>query len=182
MGHSERLERTLVRHGAIIDLYDDTIKTETGHVVHYDFIGHKGAAAVVPVCADGKLLMVKQYRNAVDRYTLEIPAGGKNGADELPYDCAMRELEEETGYRTDRLEHLIDIYTTVAFCNEKISIYVAENLLSSSQNLDEDEFIDVVAVSVDELIQMILDGRIMDAKTVSAILAYKEKYIKSFSD
>lgn len=174
----ERLDRKLVKHGAIIDLYDDTVKTQAGNTVHYDFIGHKGAAAVVPVRADGKILMVKQYRNAVDRFTLEIPAGGKNGADEPPYDCAMRELEEETGYKTEKLEHLIDIYTTVAFCNEKISIYVAENLVPSHQHLDEDEFIDVEAVSVEELTGMILDGAIMDAKTVSAVLAYKEKYRK----
>lgn len=172
----ERLDRKMVKHGAIIDLYDDTVKTQAGNIVHYDFIGHKGAAAVVPVRADGRILMVKQYRNAVDRFTLEIPAGGKNGADELPYDCAIRELEEETGYKTDKLEHLIDIYTTVAFCNEKISIYVAENLVPSRQNLDEDEFIDVEAVSVEDLTAMIYDGTIMDAKTVSAILAYKEKY------
>lgn len=174
----ERLDRKLVKHGAIIDLYDDTVKTQAGNTVHYDFIGHKGAAAVVPVRADGKILMVKQYRNAVDRFTLEIPAGGKNGADEPPYDCAMRELEEETGYKTEKMEHLIDIYTTVAFCNEKISIYVAENLVPSHQHLDEDEFIDVEAVSVEELTGMILDGAIMDAKTVSAVLAYKEKYRK----
>ena len=174
----ERLGRALVKHGAIIDLYDDTVKTQAGNIVHYDFIGHKGAAAVVPVRADGKILMVRQYRNAVDRFTLEIPAGGKNGADEPPYTCAMRELEEETGYKTDKMDHLIDIYTTVAFCNEKISIYVADNLIPSHQNLDEDEFIDVEAVSVEDLTAMILDGTIMDAKTVSAILAYKEKYIK----
>lgn len=174
----ERLDRTLVKHGAIIDLYDDTVKTQAGNVLHYDFIGHKGAAAVVPVRADGKILMVRQYRNAVDRFTLEIPAGGKNGADEPPYACAMRELEEETGYKTDKLEHLIDIYTTVAFCNEKISVYVADKLIPSRQNLDEDEFIDVEAVSVEDLTAMILEGTIMDAKTVSAILAYKEKYIK----
>lgn len=174
----ERLDRKLVKHGAIIDLFDDTVKTQAGNIVHYDFIGHKGAAAVIPVRADGKILMVKQYRNAVDRFTLEIPAGGKNGAEEPPYDCAMRELEEETGYKTDKLEHLIDIYTTVAFCNEKISIYVAENLISSHQNLDEDEFIDVEAVSVEDLTAMILNGTIMDAKTVAAVLAYKEKYRK----
>lgn len=174
----ERIDRTLVKHGAIIDLYDDTVKTQAGNIVHYDFIGHKGAAAVVPVRGDGKILMVRQYRNAVDRFTLEIPAGGKNGAEEPPYDCAKRELEEETGYRTDKLEHLIDIYTTVAFCNEKISVYVAENLIPSHQHLDEDEFIDVEAVSVEELTEMILNGTIMDAKTVSALLAYKEKYRK----
>lgn len=172
----ERLDRSLVKHGSIIDLYEDTVKTQAGNIVHYDFIGHKGAAAVVPVREDGKLLMVRQYRNAVDSFTLEIPAGGKNGAGEPPYDCAMRELEEETGYRTERLEHLLDLYTTVAFCNEKISVYVAEKLIPSRQNLDEDEFIDVEAVSLEELTAMILDGRIMDAKTIAAVLAYKEKY------
>ncbi len=178
MEMAERLERTLVKHGAIIDLYDDTIKTQAGNIVHYDFIGHKGAAAVLPVRSDGKILMVKQYRNAVDRLTLEIPAGGKNGAEEPPYNCAMRELEEETGYKTDKLEPLIEIYTTFAFCNEKISIFVAENLIPSHQYLDEDEFIDVEAFSVEELTEMILNGTIMDGKTISAILAYKEKYRK----
>ena len=178
MEMAERLERTLVKHGAIIDLYDDTIKTQAGNIVHYDFIGHKGAAAVLPVRSDGKILMVKQYRNAVDRLTLEIPAGGKNGAEEPPYNCAMRELEEETGYKTDKLVPLIEIYTTFAFCNEKISIFVAENLIPSLQHLDEDEFIDVEAFSVEELTEMILNGTIMDGKTISAILAYKEKYRK----
>ena len=114
MEKAERLDRALVRKCRIFDLYKDTIKTQDGHVVQYDFIWHKGAAAVVPVRADGKILMVKQYRNAVDRFTLEIPAGGKDGAEEPPYDCAMRELEEETGYRTDKLEHLIDVYSAVA--------------------------------------------------------------------
>lgn len=176
MEKAERLDRALVRKCSIFDLYQDTIKTQDGHVVKYDFIWHKGAAAVVPVRADGKILMVKQYRNAVDRFTLEIPAGGKDGAEEPPYDCAMRELEEETGYRTDKLEHLIDVYSAVAYCNEKISVYVAENLIPSRQKLDEDEFIDVVAVSLEELTDMIFDGSIMDSKTIAAILAYKEKY------
>lgn len=176
MEKAERLDRALVRKCSIFDLYQDTIKTQDGHVVQYDFIWHKGAAAVVPVRADGKILMVKQYRNAVDRFTLEIPAGGKDGAEEPPYDCAMRELEEETGYRTDKLEHLIDVYSAVAYCNEKISVYVAENLIPSRQKLDEDEFIDVVAVSLEELTDMIFDGSIMDSKTIAAILAYKEKY------
>lgn len=172
----ERLDRTLVKKCNIFDLYSDTIRTQGGHVVQYDFISHKGAAAVVPVREDGKILMVKQYRNAVDRFTLEIPAGGRNTLDEPAYECAMRELEEETGYRTEKLEPLIEVYTAVAFCNEKISVYVARNLIPSKQNLDEDEFIDVVAMSVDELTKMIFEGSIMDSKTVAAILAYKEKY------
>ena len=120
--------------------------------------------------------MVRQYRNALDRYTLEIPAGGLNGADEPTRDAAGRELEEETGYRSDDLEWLITIRTTVAFCNEKIDIYVAKNLIKSHQHLDEDEFINVEAYSVEELSRMILEGKIEDSKTISAIMSYKDKY------
>lgn len=177
MEPAKRLKRELVKHGNIIDICEDTIETPKGHVVTYDFIGHKGAAAVIPVKDDGRILMVRQYRNAVDRFTLEIPAGGKDGKDEPTYDCAKRELEEETGYRSDHIEHLINIYTTVAFCNEQIDIYVAHDLIPSKQNLDEDEYIDVEAYTVEELTEKILDGTIMDAKTISAILAYKEKYL-----
>ncbi len=170
-----RLNRELMYHGTIVDFYKDTIEVPNGNVVEWDFIGHKGAAAVLPVREDGKLLMVRQYRNALDRYTLEIPAGGLNGADEPTRDAAGRELEEETGYRSDDLEWLITIRTTVAFCNEKIDIYVAKNLVKSHQHLDEDEFINVEAYSVEELSRMILEGKIEDSKTISAIMSYKDK-------
>ena len=140
-----RLNRELMYHGTIVDFYKDTIEVPNGNVVEWDFIGHKGAAAVLPVREDGKLLMVRQYRNALDRYTLEIPAGGLNGADEPTRDAAGRELEEETGYRSDDLEWLITIRTTVAFCNEKIDIYVAKNLIKSHKHLDDDEYINVEA-------------------------------------
>ena len=173
-----RLNRELMYHGTIVDFYKDTIEVPNGNVVEWDFIGHKGAAAVLPVREDGKLLMVRQYRNALDRYTLEIPAGGLNGADEPTRDAAGRELEEETGYRSDDLEWLITIRTTVAFCNEKIDIYVAENLIKSHQHLDEDEFINVEAYSVEELSRMILEGKIEDSKTISAIMSYKDKYCR----
>lgn len=172
----KRLGRELVYHGAIVDFYKDTVQVPNGNVVEWDFIGHKGAAAVVPVREDGKLLMVRQYRNALDRYTLEIPAGGLNGPDEPTRDAAARELEEETGYRSDDLERLITIRTTVAFCNEKIDIYTAKNLTKTEQHLDEDEFIHVEAYSVEELTKMIMEGKIEDSKTVSAIMCYKDKY------
>ena len=173
-----RLNRELMYHGTIVDFYKDTIEVPNGNVVEWDFIGHKGAAAVLPVREDGKLLMVRQYRNALDRYTLEIPAGGLNGADEPTRDAAGRELEEETGYRSDDLEWLITIRTTVAFCNEKIDIYVAKNLIKSHQHLDEDEFINVEAYSVEALSRMILEGKIEDSKTISAIMSYKDKYCR----
>ena len=149
-----------------------------GNIAKWDLIDHKGAAAVVAVREDGKLLMVRQYRNALERETLEIPAGGLNGREEPTDQAAMRELQEETGYHTDHVELLTSIYTTVAFCNEKIDIYLARGLKDrGNQHLDEDEFINVEAYSVEELKQMIYDCRIQDAKTICGILTYASKYL-----
>lgn len=173
----KRLSRDLVQKGAIIDYYQDTVQVPNGNIVKWDFIGHKGAAAVVPVREDGRLLMVRQYRNALDRYTLEVPAGGLNTVDEPTETAAARELEEETGYRCKNLELLISIRTTVAFCNEKIDIYVARNLEKGQQHLDEDEFINVEAYTVEELMEKIYDCTIQDAKTICAIMAYAHKYL-----
>lgn len=170
-----RLSRALKYQGAILKIYEDTV-IANGHEAHWDFIHHNGAAAVVPVTSDGKLLMVRQYRNALDRYTLEIPAGALDSPDEPKIQCAYRELEEETGFRTEKLEFLISVNTTVAFCDEAIDIFVAKDLIPSKQNLDEDEYIEVEAWSVKELEQLIYDGKITDGKTIAAILAYARKY------
>ena len=174
----KRLDRELVYKGSIIDFYKDTVQVPNGRVVKWDFIKHQGAAAVVPLTADGKLLLLRQYRNALDRYTLEIPAGGLNGPDEPTKEAAARELEEETGYRAGKIQWLITIRTTVAFCNEKIDIYVATDLIPGSQHLDEDEYIDVEAYTVDELCEKIFAGEIEDSKTISAIMSYRAKYRK----
>lgn len=174
----KRLSRELVYKGAIIDLYKDRVQAPDGNVQDYDFIGHKGAAAVMPVTDEGKILMVRQYRNALDRFTIEIPAGGLDGVDEPGIVCAARELEEETGYKSDNLEHLITVRTTIAFCNEKIEIYVARNLEKSHQHLDEGEFVEAEEYTIDELVKMVYEGKIEDAKTVSAIMAYYNKFCK----
>lgn len=174
----KRLERNLVAKGAVIDYYQDTMLIPNGNVAKWDFLDHKGAAAVVAVRDDGKLLMVRQYRNALERNTVEIPAGGLNGREEPTELAAMRELEEETGYRCEKVEFLLSICTTVAFCNEKIDIYVAENLIPGKQHLDEDEYLNVEAYSVEQLKEMIFRGEIQDSKTVCAVLAYCQKYGK----
>ena len=172
----ERIGRELIHKGAIIDYYQDTIKIPNGNIAKWDYIKHKGAAAVVAVKDDGKLLMVRQYRNALDRETLEIPAGGLNSVDEPTDIAAARELEEEAGYTAGKLELLISIRTTVAFCDEKIDVYVATDLQRSKQHLDEDEYLDVETYSIEELIQMVYDCKIQDSKTVAALLAYYNKY------
>ena len=172
----KRVKRELKYQGTVIKVYRDYMEFENGNTELWDYIHHDGAAAVVPVMDDGRILMVKQYRNALERYTLEIPAGKLDDPEEPGIECATRELEEETGYKSDQLEWLITLRTTVALCNERIEIFVAKNLIPSVQNLDEDEYIDVKAYSVDELKEMIYSGKIEDSKTVSAILAYDAKY------
>lgn len=153
-------------------MYKDTIAVPNGNIAKWDFIGHHGAAAVLPVTNDGKLLLVKQWRNALDRFTIEIPAGGLESPDEPMIECASRELEEETGYKSENLEFLLSLKTTVAFCNERIDVFLAKNLIKTEQKLDEDENIEIQAYDLDELLNSIKKGIIQDSKTVSAILAY----------
>ena len=143
--HIKRVDRILKYKGSILD----------GHRAEWDYIDHRGAAAVVPVLDDGRLLMVRQYRDALDRETIEIPAGGLNGWDEPTINAAARELEEETGYRSDNLTKLVSVVTAVAFCNEVVDVYLATDLVKTSQHLDEDEFIDVEKYTLDELKDMI---------------------------
>lgn len=177
MDQVKRIKRELAYKGAVLDVYNDTMLTPDGMTVQYDYIHHNGAAAVVPVTADGKILMVRQFRNAIDRQTIEIPAGKLDYIGEPGIACASRELEEETGYRSDNLELLITIRTTVALCNEKIEIFVARDLIPSKQHLDEDEYIDVEAYTVEELKEKIFRQEIEDSKTIAAILAYEAKYL-----
>lgn len=176
MKKTERLERRLAYRGAVLDLYQDTVRLPNGNTAEWDYIDHIGAAAAVPVLPDGRILVVRQYRNALDRFTLEIPAGKRDTKDELMKVCAARELEEETGYHSEHLEPLITVNTTVAFCNEKIGIFVAKDLVKTSQHLDPDEDIEVAAFTPQKLKQMVFAQELLDAKTVAAVLAYCLKY------
>ncbi|MCR4792335.1 MAG: NUDIX hydrolase [Lachnospiraceae bacterium] len=177
MDEIKRIDRQLVHKGKVIDFYQDTMLMPDGNTVKWDLIDHDGAVAVVAVREDGKLLMVRQYRNPLDRYTLEIPAGKLDTRDEDPKSAALRELSEETGFVCDDIEYLTTIYTTVAFCNEKIGLYLAKDLKDRHpQHLDEDEYIDLEAYTLDELRQMIYEGRIQDSKTIVGILLYASKY------
>lgn len=170
----ERLDRKLKYHGNIVDMYEDTV-IANGHEEKYDFIHHDGAAAVLPVAEDGRILMVRQYRNALNRFTLELPAGKRDTPDEATRLTASRELEEETGYIAKEIKYFMTINTTIAFCDEKIDIYLARKLKKSTPHPDEDETIDVGFYELKELITMIREGRMTDAKTVAAILGYAVK-------
>ena len=168
MGEFRRIRRELAYQGTIMKIYKDYVEVNGKQAV-WDFFHHNGGAAVIPVTRDGKILMVRQYRNAIDRFTLEIPAGAFDTSAESGDVCVARELEEETGYKAGSVEWLITIRSMVAFCNEKVEIFVAKDLIPSKQNLDEDEFVEIIEVSLQEALSMIHDGRIVDGKTIAAL-------------
>lgn len=169
----KRIKRELVYKGSILDIYKDTMQLPNGKTEEWDYVAHRmGAAAVLPVLPDGRIVMVRQYRNALERETLEIPAGCRDSLTEDTLVSASRELEEETGYHSDDISFLISLKTTVAFCNESIDVYLAKNLVKGEQHLDDAEAIEVEIYSLDELCDMIYKGQLQDSKTVSAILAY----------
>ena len=170
-----RIDRELASSGKVLEFYRDTVELPDGHTERWDFVHHKkgGGACVVPVLPDGRILMIHQYRPAVNRETTELPAGAFDAEDPDFADTASRELEEETGYRCGRIRPLARLDTAIAWCDEKVEIYLAQDLeRSGEQKLDEAEEIGLEAIPVEELRRRIFAGEIRDAKTVAGILAY----------
>ena len=173
MDEIKRLNRTLKYEGKILDIYDDLMQMPDGSTEHWDHVAHrKGAAAVLPVLEDGRLVFVRQFRNSIDCDTLEIPAGARENTEEPTAVCAAREMEEEIGYRVGKMELLVHIATTAGFCNEQLDIYLATNLEKTKQHLDAGESLEIETYTEEEACQMVFDGRIIDAKTAAAVLAY----------
>ena len=155
--------------GLIFDVNRIHVTLPNGHESARDVVRHRGAVAVVALTDDGRICLVRQYRTALDRVTVEIPAG-KLDPGEDPMDCAVRELQEETGMQAERMAFLTTIATGVGFCDELIHIYMATGLTFAQSNPDEDEFINVDLVDLSELIDAVLDGKVEDAKTVVGAL------------
>ena len=173
MEHIERIKRELAYKGSIVDFYRDTVRLPNGKIEEWDLVHHRmGAACVVAVDDEGKLVMVHQYRPALNRETLELPAGARDSLKEDTSVCAARELEEETGYRAGKLRKILSLRTTVAFCDEFIDVYLATELTRTAQHLDEAESIDVEHISLEDALARIDRFEIQDSKTVSGILAY----------
>ena len=160
--------------GAILRVEKWQVTCPNGRPAPREIVVHKGAAAVIPVYEDGTTLLVRQHRVSVDRVTLEIPAGKLDSWGEDPYDCAVRELREETGLSAGRYTLLTSLLTTPGFCTEKIAIYLAQGLSQGETHPDEDEFLGLVRMPLDEAIAMVMRGEIRDGKTVSGLLMARE--------
>ncbi len=158
--------------GRAVSLKREEVLLPSGKKIYRECVIHRGASAIIPVKDDGKIILVKQYRHPVKEVLLEVPAGTlKPGED--PLECAARELEEETGYRAGKLTHLLTIYPSPGYSSEKLYIYLAEDLEKSSQNLEIDEDISVVEMSLEEALEAIREKKIMDGKTIAALLYYR---------
>jgi ADP-ribose pyrophosphatase len=151
--------------GKVLTLNIDTVTLPNAVTVDLEIVRHPGAAAVVPLKDNGTVVLIKQFRHAAGGFILEIPAG-KLHPGEDPMHCAARELEEEIGYVAGRLEPLINIFTAPGFTDEVIHIYKATNLTVGRQQLDRDEVLEILEVSLDDAIKMIRAGTIRDAKTI----------------
>lgn len=156
--------------GVIVHLYKDTVQLPNGNPATREVIRHIGAVAVVPVTDDGNVIVERQFRYPLNEVITEIPAGKLDSAAEDRLSAAQRELREETGYTADNWQELGDFHSTPAYCDENITLYLATGLHLGQRELDEDEFLNVVAVPLEELVADIMAGRITDGKTQTAIL------------
>lgn len=160
----------LVYEGRILNLRVDTVELPGGRTGTREVVEYQGAVAVVPLNENRELLMVRQYRHAAKRDLLEIPAG-KIEAGEDPAVCARRELLEETGCGAADMVPLLHFFSTPGFTTEEMHVFVATGLIPGEQDLDDDEFIDVLAVPFEKALEMIKSGEICDAKSIAGILA-----------
>jgi ADP-ribose pyrophosphatase len=175
----ELFEKTLktesIYNGKVVKLRKDEILLPNGNKSFREVIHHPGGATVIAE-ENGCIYFVRQYRYPYSKTLLEIPAGKLNEG-ENPLDCAMRELEEETGLTAESLTLLHSIYPTPAYTDEVIYIYLATGLKKGTVNLDDDEFLNVEKIPVEKVKQMLLNGEIHDAKTIVGLYAYFNKNV-----
>jgi ADP-ribose pyrophosphatase len=172
--HEQHATSEYVYRGRVITLRVDRMRTDAGRERIREVIEHPGAVALVPVTASGDLLLIRQTRYAAGRVLLEVPAGTLDPGEDV-LTCADRELQEETGYKADRLERIGGFFVAPSYDQEYIHIYVATGLSESRLAADDDEDIEVVPVSLDQALALIEQGAIEDAKTICAVLMYAQR-------
>lgn len=169
----KRIDRSLVYKGAWISMYTDSMAFANGNFANWDFIHHNGAAAMVAEDADGKIVMIRQWRPGAEEEILELPAGGINQGEE-PMAAAVRELREETGALCDTAEPLLMIQPSPAYNDEKVHMFYCKVTGYTELALDDNEYVTIERYSLEELIDKIIHGEISDSKTVAGLFAYKE--------
>jgi len=169
----------LIYDGNIISLRVDEVELPDGKRTKRELVNHSGAVAIIPITKAGKIIFVRQFRKALERTIVEIPAG-RIEVGEAPEITAVRELEEETGYGASKFSYIQSFATSPGFANEIIHLYLAEELyeIENPADGDEDEFIELLELTIEEAEALVINGEIFDAKTAFAVMFLKNKLIK----
>ncbi len=167
------LSVTPIFEGKIIHVHRDIVELPNGNEAFREVVAHPGGVMVAPLLENGNLIFVKQYRYPYHQVVLELPAG-KLEKGEAPYAAGLRELGEEVGATAQKVQSLGKLYPTPGYCGETIHLYVATGLTLGEQHPDEDEFLEKVEIPLDEAVEMVMRGEIMDAKTIAGVMKIKE--------
>ena len=169
----KQLSYEYIYKGRIINLRKDNALLPNGNTATREVIEHPGGVCVAALTDNDEVLFVRQFRYPYNEVVLEIPAGKRDGANEDPLQCGIRELKEETGAIAENFIPLGELYPTPGYCGEIIWMYAATNLKFEEQKLDEDEFLTVEKIPLEKAVEMILNGEIKDSKTQAAVLKLK---------
>lgn len=175
MSNSNYEERTMkstkIFDGKVLQLRVDTVEMEGQKYTKREIVERQPAVGIVAITENDEIILIKQYRKAIDKEIYELPAGMVDFGEE-PQKAALRELKEETGYDAKKSDYLLEVYSSPGFTNEKLFIFYAEGLTAGDQHLDEFEHLTVEKVKFDEALKLINLGDIIDSKTVAGILYY----------
>ncbi len=167
----KRIKTEKVYEAHVFDVYNDYLELPDGRNVVYDLIRHNSGSCILPVMGDGTIVLVKQYRNSIDDITYEVPAGFID-VNETPQEAALRELREETGYVAEKTVFVSKTVLAIGTSDEQTYVYIGMDLSEGVKNPDEDEFVENARLSMDDALDMIRNGKIVDSKTIIAIYAY----------
>jgi ADP-ribose pyrophosphatase len=163
------LKSEVLHRGKVFNMKVDQIEYNSGNLAVREIAEHPGGAVIVPVTREGKIILVSQFRFPVQKVLLELPAG-KLDKDESPLHCAIRELEEETGYKPENVKEIGSIYTTPGYSSERLGIFLANDLKKGNHNREEGEYeMKVFEFTLKEIEEKIVKGEIVDGKTISGI-------------
>ncbi|MDR2395686.1 MAG: NUDIX hydrolase [Endomicrobium sp.] len=169
------IKKNSIYKGRVLEFWCDDVALPNGATAKREYVVHPGACAVLPFVDDSNIVLVKQFRYVINQITYEIPAG-KIDVEETPLKCAVRELEEETGYQAKKLDKMMSLYPSSAFSTELLHIFVAFDLQKGMNKPDEDEFVSTEIINFNDALKMVKSGKITDSKTIIAVLNFSIDY------
>ena len=163
------IKSKIIFQGKFLDVRYDEVELPNGKKSTREWINHPGASVIIPILSDQRIALIKQFRYPLKEEFIELPAG-KRDKNENYEVCALRELEEEIGYSAGKLTFVTKIAPAIGFANEIMKIYLAQDLKKTKNNLDSDEFIELIPTTIPDAVSMVWDGSIIDVKTIIGIL------------